>query len=173
MKLLIERIPDEGEFLRFDDVGPWALAAASAGLEGEVTRLDGAIDVTREGKVVHVKGELFAEVTRPCDRCAQVGTWRLGGPLDLTYAPLSVVVGVDVDLEESDLDLGFYSDGSLDLDAVLEEHFALALPLRLTCDTPGLVHTEGSPCSPASDDIETRDSPVDPRFAVLKGLKLD
>lgn len=173
MKLLIERISDDGETLRFDDVGPWALAAAAEALEGEVKRLDGVLQISREGDVVRASGELFAEVTRDCDRCAKTGTWRLGGPLDLRYAPLPSMQQTEVDLEEADLDLGFYTEGAINLDAVLAEHFALALPLRLTCDTPGLVQTEGEPCSPSSYGAASREKPVDPRFAVLKGLKIN
>lgn len=175
MYLPLDKIPDDGLSLSFDDVEPWTLTAASQATEGEVQRVDGSLDIRRFGDHIRITGELSAEVRRPCDRCMEQGRITIGGPVNLSYVPRSRLVDAATDLSESDLDLGFYEGGVLDLDAVVREHFALAMPYRLTCDVSGFV-LEGSdgavqPCSPPAAEEAHREP--DPRFASLKGLKLE
>ncbi|MCB9763232.1 MAG: DUF177 domain-containing protein [Alphaproteobacteria bacterium] len=172
MQLSVDQIPAEGVDLSLHDAPPWAVDAASEGLSGQVQHLTGHLHVTRVEDLVRVRGELSARASRSCDRCGEDGELTIGGPVELDYVPSSGLTDGVHDLQAAELDLGFYDGGVLDLVAVVQEHFALALPFRLACDVPGFVLADGQPCTWQDPSVKA-DKPIDPRFAVLQGLKLD
>jgi len=171
MKIRLDRIPDAG----FDvhPLGAWAAKAAGAALEGTTSRLDGRLNLVAYGDEIRVTGFLDVEVRRPCDRCAVDLVVEHSGPVDLHYVPAG---SRDSDESRSlagdELDIGFYADGALDLAAVVGEYFALSTPGRLACEVPGARVADGGSCGALEDGVEP-EKPVDPRFAVLAGLKLD
>ncbi|MCK6521504.1 DUF177 domain-containing protein [Myxococcota bacterium] len=173
MLLNIEKIPDEGLNITFDDVEPWVIQAAQVGLEGVVRRIDGELEVHRKGQLIEVTGALHAELSRACDRCSEDLPFRLGGPVNLSYVPFDDAAPEERELQEQDLDVGFYTGSTVDLAAVVSEHFALSLPTRLTCEAEGFALPACvRPASAKATQTQDPD-PVDPRFAVLKHLKLD
>lgn len=78
-----------------------------------------------------------------CDRCGEPVQVQLETKETLRYQPEdpSVPPGAEheeVELEEDDLDVGWYRDGTLSLADVVSEAIALALPMRNVCeDTAG------------------------------------
>lgn len=172
MQITLDQIPEKGFELKFDDVEPWALQAAAQATEGEVQRLDGYLFILRYDDHLQVTGELTAGAIRECDRCSERGQMTVGGPLRLSYVPRRRLGDAPTELSRSDLDLGFYEGGALDLAAVVAEHFALVMPYRLTCGASGFVLEQGEPCvagKSAKPEVRT----LDPRFAKLMQLKLD
>ncbi|MCB9741285.1 MAG: DUF177 domain-containing protein [Alphaproteobacteria bacterium] len=173
MRVTLDSIPEEGLEIAVTTEQPWAVEGASSGVEGRVSALEGALYITRLDKEIRVRGELSATILRSCDRCVEDIAGVIGGELDLAYVPGRTLSAGTVDLNEDELDVGFYGDAGLDLSDVISEHFALLLPFRLSCDAPGFALADGQPCTwePLSDSEE--EEPVDPRFAALAKLSLD
>lgn len=171
MKVHLDRIPDGG--FRVDELGPWALDAAAEALEGRAERVEGELLLTAYGDEVRVTGELTVHARRPCDRCAVDLQVELGGEVDLHYVPSGSRAAEDNrTLNSDELDIGFYEGGAIDLAAVVQEYFALLTPGRLACEVPGARVADGESCGAPEQGVEPA-QPVDPRFAVLAGLKLD
>lgn len=177
MLLPLEHIPDRGLDLSLDPVPGWALAAASEAVEQPVEALHGALHVQRSGPLVEVTGQLEVEFAGLCDRCGDPTRFRLGGEVDLTYAPHDPSAPSERELQADDLDLGFYTHGVLDLATVVQEHLVLLLPPRLVCDAPPSAEPRTCPAlstAPEPDAAGAEPQPsIDPRFAALRNLKLD
>jgi len=182
VRLLLTDIPPYGSRFSLDADKAWALRAAEVALEGPVAALSGALEVTRN-RVAHadgllVTGAVDAQVTRGCDRCSREGlSLRVSGPLELMYVP---DLGADAgntgaaveELVGGELDLGLYADGALDLALVVQEHLALQLPPRITCDTPGVALPEAGQAACDESLFHPPPPEPDPRWAALRGLKL-
>ncbi len=170
MKLRIDRIEEDP---REQELGDWANAPVGESLEGAVQSLEGRLVVRRVEESVFVRGEVRASVQRNCDRCGAAIVANLGGPVELTYVPAERGGTISRELHGGELEVGFYQDGAVDLADVLREHFALSIPDRLACDVAGVSLAPGAKCQAQLLAKETEAKPVDPRFAALKGLKLD
>ena len=173
MRLPLDDIPHDGLDVDLDTATPWVRQAAEVALEGRLTALSGQLRVElHEERDVMVTGAVSATCRRGCDRCARDIELVVDAPLELVYVP-ALQEGEDArELASSELDQGIYEDGVVDLSFVVQEHLALQLPARLTCEDRGVTPLEEGACvSPATAAIP--EETVDPRFAILKGLKLD
>ena len=173
MKIRLDQIPTAGLEVELDGREKWALEAASDALEGKATRVEALLDFQVIERTILISGEAWAELERGCDRCGSGLLARIGGPLKLAYIP----GGKQGDqgsreLAGEDMDVGFYTQGNIELSAVLQEHFALAAPGRLACEALGVRLADGESCLAPKSSPEPEKS-VDPRFAALQGLKLD
>lgn len=180
MLLTLEQIPEDGRDVALDDNPSWARAAASAAVEAEVGRVWGQLHLRRTGTLVQVSGALEAEFEVPCDRCGGETRFRLGGELDLSYVPYDASSPASRELKADELDLGFYTNGALDLAAVVEEHLVLLTPPRWVCDEAPAAAPRACPAldllsPPPAPPAGGADAPpfLDPRFAALRNLKLD
>lgn len=172
MKVFVDQIPDDGLVVTLDGDEPWAIKAVHEAVGGEVISAGGQLFIRVNGEDLRVNGQLKASLKHDCERCAQRVDVELVGDVELAYVPEGSRDGESRELHKDDCDLGFYPPGALDLAVVLQEYFALNLPARLACDVPGVSPVDGSPCHPATLDLETEKT-VDPRFAALADLKLD
>lgn len=171
MKIQVDRIPEAGVEVQVVDLA-WADAAAAAAFEAPASAT-GALNVVAFGDQVRVNGTLTLTGTRPCDRCGNDMQVELVEPVELYYVPGgSRDESPSRELKADELDIGFYDGGAIDLAAVVEEHFALSMPSRLACDAPGTRVADGASCGASEPDAEN-EKRVDPRFAVLAGLKLN
>jgi uncharacterized metal-binding protein YceD (DUF177 family) len=163
MKIRLDQIPTAGLEVELDGREKWALEAASEALEGQVSRVDARLDFRVIEKTILISGEAWAQVERGCDRCGSGLNARIGGPLELAYIPGG---------KHQDMGSRFYLHGNVELGAVLQEHFALTTPGRLACEALGVRLADGESCLAPKSSPEPEKS-VDPRFAALRGLKLD
>jgi uncharacterized metal-binding protein YceD (DUF177 family) len=173
MKIRLDQIPTAGLEVELDGREKWALEAASEALEGQVSRVDARLDFRVIEKTILISGEAWAQVERGCDRCGSGLNARIGGPLELAYIPGGKHQDMGSrELANEDMDVGFYLHGNVELGAVLQEHFALTTPGRLACEALGVRLADGESCLAPKSSPEPEKS-VDPRFAALRGLKLD
>ena len=170
MKLNVERLKEDPQP---QELGDWVKPAAAESLEGEVQSVAGELFVHRLDRSVFVEGEIHATVLRPCDRCGASVIAVVGGEIDLTYVPTTVESGASREVGGGDMDVGFYTEGSIDLADVLREHCALSTPDRLACDVAAVSLAPGATCQAHLIAKEPEEKPVDSRFSALKGLKLD
>jgi len=165
MELRIDRLPPDGRKVSLSQDTEW-VAAASA--DADSFRADLTIRGRRERVRVDVTGEVT--VSGACERCGEPVAFS--APLDqvLSYVPEGHGAGEgEVELDEQDLDVGWYADGVLQLGDVVSELVALALPSRLACAdesacdarVAAMLASHGS-----AGDPEVNASP----FAVLKDL---
>lgn len=172
MKIRLDNIPDAGVDVEITDQ-KWAQEAAAEALEGSASRLTGKLSVQAYDDHIRVTGVLTLHGRRPCDRCGMDLLIDHDDSFDLHYvAAGSRDSGQSRELKTDELDIGFYDGGAIDLAAVVQEHFALSMPSRLACDAPGTRVADGELCG-APDPSAENEKPVDPRFAVLAGLKLN
>ena len=170
MRIAVEEIPEEGLEVDFGPGDPWAVDATRRALEGEVLALAGHLQVRRVGPGVLVTGRVAARVARACDRCLKDVRLAIAGPLSLWYAGLPEHASEQASLTADALDVGFLEGGELDLGIALTEHLALEGPTVVRCGDPRVEAVEEGACELAAPPDE---SPGEPRFAVLKDLKLD
>lgn len=133
----------------------------------EPIRLRGVVESVVDGLLV--RGELSADVTASCARCLKPVTDRVETEVvELFHDPARTPAQ---DLEE--LDEGYeISDGQIDLDALVRDGLAPALPVRPLCreDCAGLCAQCGADLNEGQCDCA--DSDTDPRWAALEGLRL-
>lgn len=157
-----------------------AVAEVPAG-HGELT-----VHLYTEGENVHASGRMRGEIVVACGRC--VGPARIGIDEDVhvTFMPEAALAatpddddgaapagdGEDgVELGGEDLDVFPYDGEHVDLEPLVREQLVLAVPYAPLCseDCKGLCPQCG-----VDRNVETCscEKPLDPRFAALKGLKL-
>jgi uncharacterized protein len=124
----------------------------------------------RAGQELIFQGTLTGDVIGHCARCLDDFGLPIERHFHCVLVPHSSVPG-EVELEEDDLDLSYYSGEEVDVSPLIREQLLLALPTRPLCreDCRGLcprcgVNRNSERCDCAGDL-------TDPRLAVLQGLK--
>ena len=107
----------------------------------------------------------LASADATCDRCGE--PTRLVADVDtaLLYAPTEsegLAFEGEIELDADELDVGWYTEGLIDLGEVLQEALTLALPARVVC-----ADTEA--CDKRTDALLTPARAESP-FSVLLGL---
>ena len=124
----------------------------------------------RAGQELLFQGTLNGCVIGHCARCLEDFTMQIERPFHCVLAPHSGNAS-EIELEEDDLDLSYYSGEEVDVSPLVREQLLLALPTRPLCrdDCLGLCPRCG-----ANRNRESCQCPsgfADPRLAVLQGLK--
>lgn len=167
-RILVDRIPADGRSLSVKaDAEQLAALAERFGVD-EVTGFSAEILAKRFRGGVRVTGLLEGGVVQPCVVTGEPVASRIEEEVDRAFlsgrdAAAEATPGAEifVDLEQEDFP-DWYEGNELDLDAVLMESFALAIPLYPRA--PGAALPED-----AGEEDEEETSP----FAALKALKRD
>lgn len=135
MLVVVDQIPDDLRRLEVDGGAAWVGLAAGRALELPISGFSGHLSLHRAKRVVEVEGELKVAAQATCERCGEDTTLDLAVPVDLTYEPAAAPDPEDdeLELDERELDVGFYNDGKLDLEDVVCEAVTLAMPPRVVC----------------------------------------
>ncbi|MCE9571609.1 MAG: DUF177 domain-containing protein [Deltaproteobacteria bacterium] len=143
------------------------------------------LDLYADETTVFANGSIKGELRVACGRCVGPATIVIDEKLRVTYVPgtddPAAIAAIEaeveagdsdgLELEEDDLELFHYDGETIDLEPLIREQFVLAVPYAPLCreDCKGL-------CAQCGADLNTApcacESPIDPRFAALKGLKL-
>jgi len=121
---------------------------------------------------IRVLGSFSTTIEVPCARCIEPVPTKVGGDFDLLYRPLGVDAGQDErSISEAETEIGYYSDGGIQLDDVLREQILLALPLRTVCSEAcrGICARCGKNLNVES--CACGEEPSDPRWAALADIK--
>jgi len=127
--------------------------------------------VRKDGNRYWLVGRIEARLGLACCRCLEPVGCDVDVALDLRYLPMSENSGEgEVEIEEADLRTAFYRDDQIDLGALIQEQFRLALPMKPLCrgDCRGLCATCGG--NRNVTDCGCVDTWEDPRLASLKRL---
>lgn len=144
MRIVVEELSVKGFDVAFTKADGWAAASAGEALEGEVVALSGRMRFERapraigKGQGVVVQVDADARVRRPCDRCGRDTEFAVEAHERMVFVP----TGMDVEgaptagereLDEDELDVGWFADGVVLTDDVLSEALVLNAPPRVSC----------------------------------------
>lgn len=169
MRIAVEGIPAAGRDVAFGLRDSWATEAATTSLDRSPDRLEGTISLRRASarNVIQVDVKADAGGAATCDRCGEPCELAVAVDTRLLFAPEEAGTAaydgnLELELQAEDLDLGWYTDGEIDLADVLREALALALPTRVVCaDVAG--------CDKRTDTLLSAARAPGP-FTVLEGL---
>ena len=124
---------------------------------------------------IRVQGRYTVEITAQCDRCLTgVARFPLDGQFDLFYRPASAIAVAEeeVEIDDSEAEMGFYEGAGLELEDVLREQVLLALPMQRVCSEgcPGICPVCGGNRRETPCDCRIEKS--DDRWAGLRDLRL-
>ncbi|MFQ5328378.1 MAG: DUF177 domain-containing protein [Thermodesulfobacteriota bacterium] len=174
MRLSIEDIPEEGLSLE--------LTKESLTIEGDVASsefslaspLKARLDIHRGGSDIFIVGSMTGEVLLVCSRCLGEFCYSVESAIDSMVQSWRGDFPQESELHRGELSVSFSEDGIVDTDAILCEQLFLEIPIQPLCslDCRGLCPDCGAllrenVCS-CADNVK-----IDPRLAVLKGLKVD
>jgi len=133
-----------------------------------------------DGTTVFVAGEFDGHLAVACSRCIGPVDVAIHETLRVTFLPRHEMPadaeeeaegGEGPEVTGEDLDLFPYDGDVVDLEPLLREQFVLAVPFAPLC-----AETCKGLCSQCGVDLNTDtcgcEKPIDPRLAVLKGLKI-
>lgn len=173
-RFVIEEIPESG--LEFTKTVDAAWAAPFCGSQFHVgdggVRMDLAL--SRAGNTVAVRGRMAAGLSFECSRCAESSPFVLDHAFSHLFIEETGRPKVPADVEDpEDLDVTLFTGAEIDLEPLVVEELALALPIVPLCaeDCRGLCQRCGKnlnegPCTCASGE-------EDPRWAALRRIKLE
>lgn len=130
-----------------------------------------SLDLHRRGEHVRVSGRVRAPLTLVCGRCAETFAFPVDAAFDLEYVPeADVEEKPEREIEPEEFRLAYYEDNAIDLGALMQEQFYLAMPMKPLCQSgcKGLCALCGKNLNQGS--CECRASWEDPRLAVLRSL---
>ncbi len=170
MLIDIDKIPQEGlsvardfEFLNIDLVEEDAVFLAPVHADVLIRRI---------GDEIWIKGRLTARLSFICSRCLSRFELPVDSNFDLVYLPEELDMMKD-ELEEEDLDRGYFRDNHLNLREVILEQLNLTFPLKPLC-------SEACECICAvcgqvrrDDHCACQVKEEDPRLSKLKNLVRD
>ncbi len=125
------------------------------------------LQITKVLKEISVQGNIWFAIESPCARCLNA--------VDLIISPdVKLILSPEYITHEDDEDIDYetYRGDEFDLGGYLRELVAMSLPIKILCDDEckGLCPTCGVNLN--LDECSCKDNWGDPRFTVLKNLKV-
>lgn len=140
--------------------------------------LDIQLGVRRIDRMVAVEGRFSTKVRMNCNRCLKAFVSTMKSRFNLTYThelpPQKESVGDDgVELRAEEMGLILFKGEEIDMRDAVQSEIVMAIPIQPLCanDCKGLCPQCGSDLN--AGDCGCKRKSVDPRFAVLKRLKID
>jgi uncharacterized protein len=82
---------------------------------------------------IRVTGHVAVQMETECDRCLEKAVFPVDSDFDLYYRPAGEGLDEEVEIDDQELEAGFYENGKIELNDVLREHVLLALPMQKIC----------------------------------------
>lgn len=175
MKLRVDDITAEGREISFVEPQQEINRTLARGpLHEYVVRapLQVSLSYYRAGTEIFISGSLEASTTAACSRCAEEFELPSHRRFRYVLAPRAIGDDKDFALKAEDLEFSFYNGEEVDLTPLVREQALLALAERPLCreDCRGLCPHCGANLN--QGDCGCRPAGLDPRFAVLRTLKI-
>lgn len=171
MKLRVSNISESGVHIKALEEPEWLVNLPELCSENNEIRLLSKIgidlQVTRVLKEVTVTGNVQLSIQTSCSRCVEPVRIELSPYVSLVLSPADKISDEDDDLEHET-----YRGDEIDLSNYLMEQIAISLPIKVVCneDCKGLCTICGTNLNQETCTCESEK--VDPRFAILKNLKI-
>ena len=181
MRIHIEQITEKGLFLHLVEKAESFPVLAQMIQDGECEFLGPIRTHLRALKIrdfVEVEGTVDTRVQLTCGRCLESFTMVVTNEFALTYVRQGPDLTEqsepeDVELKAEDFGLIYFQGETIDLQEGIQEQVVMAFPIRPLCaeECKGLCQTCGANLN--LGDCGCNPTSVNPRFAVLKNLRLD
>ena len=125
------------------------------------------LKVTRVLKEITVIGDMRLSIQSPCSRCVEPVKIELNPLVSLVLSPSDKIKEDSEDLEHET-----YQGDEIDISNYLREQVAISLPQKVVCseECKGLCSSCGTNLN--NEDCSCEKDQIDPRFAILKDLKI-
>jgi uncharacterized metal-binding protein YceD (DUF177 family) len=136
VKVTVSNISDPGGLdVKVEPGKGWVRSAVERAVEAP-GNASGTLLFIREGSRVTVTGSLDVTSSLPCERCLEAVPLALDVDVDLIFVPASQAPSahIEVELEENDLDVGYFENDELSVEDLVCEAIALEMPTRIVCD---------------------------------------
>ncbi|MFQ5585262.1 MAG: DUF177 domain-containing protein [Thermodesulfobacteriota bacterium] len=174
MKLGIEDIPEEGLVL---DLLEDNLKGGDESVASELTLaspVKAHLDISRSESDILMRGDVSGEILLGCARCLEEFCYTIHTSIEAVIHTGRHSFAGESELHKSDLDASYSEEGVIDTDEMLCEQLFLAVPIKPLCspDCRGLCPTCGVSLEEGQCDCRSK-ATIDPRLAVLKGVRVD
>jgi uncharacterized protein len=136
LQIALQSIPETGKDVAID-LGPEWFAqwrVDDPDLEFTAIRITGAVNLTKHGHDILVRGNLSGHLDLACSRCLKSFTQPVAADFDLLLVPAPSTVAAEEELSPSDLDLDYYTGEIVDLETILKEQIILMMPVKPLCE---------------------------------------
>jgi len=170
--LAIKDLPPEGKEIIINDQSVWQSPIDEFALPYTIKKEFAArlfLIPQEQGCILH--GSMTGSVALPCNRCTQDATISINQKFDEVF-----ILDEELSSDDTEPNVRIANEVTgieVEIAGVLWEEFVIALPVKPLCkaDCKGL-------CAECGKDLNTgkcecEDSSLDPRFAVLRNLKVD
>jgi uncharacterized protein len=97
-------------------------------------RIVGTAELLRGTDEIRVRGHVSGQLAADCDRCLEAARFVIDRDFDLYYRPVSGGPDeTDLELDESESQVGYYEGEGLPLSEVIREQILLWLPMQWVC----------------------------------------
>lgn len=177
MKIHIRHITKNGYDIALNDKETWLTAIFSNLIPDhpvDLPSISGHIHLDNFEGNVSLTGQVEFTHRPLCARCGTELTRREKIPFKANLIPLKAIDGAppqgdeeeEIELTGDDLDFAFYDGEEVEVDPVINDEIALALPYNYYC-------ANDARCAAAkAADTSSRNEAVDPRWAALKNFKI-
>ena len=171
MKIKISDIGEAGLHVKTFQKPEWVINIPDLASDEGDTRLSSNINfdltLTKVLREISVRGNIWFAIETPCARCLN--------PVDLIISPeVKLILSPEyvTNDDDGDIDYETYNGDEIDLGSYLRELIAVSLPIKVLCreECKGLCHYCGVNLN--LEGCSCKDDWVDPRFAVLRNLKV-
>ena len=146
---------------------PWVEASALRALDMPAETLTGSVSLTRQGRRVMAEGEVSISFHANCVRCDELTDVAYTFNFEHAFRREEEHGAGEVELEETELNVGWYSGDDLELADVLAEVIALIVDTHYQCADKAMCDTR---TAKMLADV-TSDDRGHPAFQILRDLK--
>jgi uncharacterized metal-binding protein YceD (DUF177 family) len=175
MKIHIRHINKNGYDLALNDKESWLnviFASLIPDHKVDLPSVGGHIHLDNFEGNVNLSGQIEFTHHPFCARCGAELTRREKIPLQANLIPFRAIDGEkprgeeeEIELTGDDLDFAFYENEEVDIDPVINDEIALALPYNYYCK-------DAAQCESAHLAVVAQSDRIDPRWAALKNFKV-
>jgi len=176
VKFRLEDILPEGRAKIYEQQPSW-LDERLAGEEKKDFGFQGPIHIrltlNRSGRVVTAKSRIEAQMNWICARCLESFSHVVISEITSIFKPRpDHPFPEEVELNREDAETDFYDGDEVDLTELIQDQVLLAFPPKVLCkaECRGLCPTCGK--NRNREACDCREDSMDPRFSVLKALRL-
>ena len=146
----LERLPINGVAVRISKDTPMIADTLDEMLGLQLHDISTDLTVAYdEHNIVEVSGDIEVGLSGFCARCGKGITWLHQSTMSMRYAPDPGGKGAknrkqldrihrEIELYDSDLDIGYYQEGRISILDVVGEYVFMVLPSTLRCETEGV-----------------------------------
>ena len=114
--------------------GWWQQDKLDNQIEGIIKPIAAKIDVYKAGEKFVLDGEMTGSLKVVCDRCLNSFEKEIKADFKLFFTPPAQYdTKAEIELQEEDLETGFFNGEEINLDNIFKEQVYLTLPIKTLC----------------------------------------